>query len=112
MNDIENRQRQIAETNDQVRQTLARDRLMVTVGIQELSQETQNRIFTAIETYDSFKPSNDPYLEHDFGKVEVDGHTVFWKLEYYDNNLEYHTPDALNRSVTRRVLCVMLAEEY
>ena len=112
MNEKENRTRQIAETNDHVRKTLFRDRLMITIGVQGLSQDTQNKIFAAIETYDDFQESNDPHSEHDFGDLEVDGVTVFWKIDYFDNGLKYHSPDVLDRSVTRRVLTVMLAEEY
>ena len=111
MENTENQQRQIAETNDQVRQTLFRDRLIITNGIQCLSQDTQNKIFTAIESYEEFQESNDPHKEHDFGALEVDGNSMFWKIDYFDNELEYHTPDVLDRSVTRRVLTVMLAEE-
>ena len=112
MSEKENRVQQIAETNDQVRQTVMRDRLMITSGIRRLSHDTQNKIFAAIETYDDFKPSNDPHKEHDFGSIKIDGNSVFWKVDYFDNDLEYHSPDVLNRSVTRRVLIVMLAEEY
>ena len=112
MKNTENQKQQIAETNDQVRQTLFRDRLMITIGVQGLSQETQNKIFATIEIYDDFKPSNDPHKEHDFGSLEVDGNSVFWKIDYFDDGLEYHSPDVLDRSVTRRVLTVMLSEEY
>ena len=112
MENTENQKRQIAEANDQVRQTLFRDRLMITIGVQGLNLDTQNKIFAAIETYNDFNPSNDPHQEHDFGALEVDGNSVFWKIDYFDNGLEYHSPDVLNRSVTRRVCTVMLAAEY
>ena len=102
----------IAEINDQVRRTLTRDRLAITRGIQQLGTETVNRIFEAIEHFDDFTPDNDPYGERDMGNVEVDGHRVFFKFDYYDNDLGFHSPDTLNRAVTRRVLTIMLAEEY
>ena len=85
---------------------------MITIGIQSLSQETQAKIMNGIAGYDNFTASNDPHKEHDFGDLEVDGNLIFWKLDYFDNALEYHSPDVLDRSVTRRVLTVMLAEEY
>ena len=85
---------------------------MVTIGVQGLSTDTQAKIMTGIAEYDDFKPSNDPHKEHDFGDLEVDGNLIFWKFDYFDEALEYHSPDVLDRSVTRRVLTVMLAEEY
>lgn len=112
MENNKNRTRQISEINDQVRQTLLRDCLLLTIGVQGLAQTTQAKIFAAIETYDDFKEANDPHGEHDFGELEVDRNQLFWKIDYYDNELEYHSPDVLDRSVTRRVLTVMLAEEY
>jgi hypothetical protein len=50
--------------------------------------------------------------EHDFGSFEADGHMIFFKIDYYDKSLTYHSPDAADRSVTERVITIMLAEEY
>ena len=102
----------LTSTNDQVRQTLMRDRLYVTSGVHQLGDAMMARIFAAIETYEDFTPANDPHGEHDFGVIEIDQERIFWKLDYFDNAREYHSPDVLNRSVTKRVLTVMLADEY
>ena len=56
--------------------------------------------------------ANDPHEEHDFGLFEADGHTIFFKIEYYDKSLTAHSPDASDLSVTERVITIMLAEEY
>jgi Protein of unknown function (DUF3768) len=53
--------------------------------------------------------ANDPHEEHDFGSFEADGHTIFFKIDYYDQNLTYHSPDP---AVTRRVITIMPTEEY
>ena len=66
----------------------------------------------SILPFSDFNPDNDPHQEHDFGMVEVDGQKVFFKFDYFDNGLQMHSPDVLNRAVTRRVLTIMLAEEY
>lgn len=102
----------IAEVNDQVRKTLIRDRLMLTIGISSLPREMQAKIFRAIEEFDDFGADNDPWGEHDFGVVEVDGERVFFKFDYFDNAFDMHSPDNTVRDVTRRVLVVMLADEY
>jgi hypothetical protein len=55
---------------------------------------------------------NDPYDEHDFGSVTVAGHVVFFKIDYFDLDLRNHSPDPSEPAVTRRVMTLMLAEEY
>jgi hypothetical protein len=46
----------------------------------------------------------------DFGAFDVDGHTIMFKIDYYDQNLSMHSPD--HPGVTQRVITIMLAEEY
>ena len=55
---------------------------------------------------------NDPHQEHDFGSFEAEGHTIFFKIDYYDKQLQMHSPDPSNPAVTQRVITIMLAEEY
>jgi Protein of unknown function (DUF3768). len=62
--------------------------------------------------YDAFTPDNDPYEEHDFGKIEYDEQVIFWKFDYYDLDLSMMSPDPSDPAVTARVLTVMLADEY
>ena len=100
----------IRELNDQARQTLSGCRVMVTQGIQQLDQLED--ILTAVQQFRDFNSSNDPYSEHDFGKIELFGETVFWKFDYYDLALEYGSEDPSDPAVTSRVLTIMLASEY
>jgi hypothetical protein len=62
--------------------------------------------------FDAFTPDNDPHGEHDFGAFDEGGDRFFWKIDYYDKQMEFGSPDAADPDVTARVLTLMLAEEY
>lgn len=36
----------------------------------------------------------------------------YWKIDYYDRNLEFHSPDPADPSATVRVLTIMRVDEY
>ena len=85
---------------------------VMTTGIAALGPEAVARIIQTIAVYDDFCHANDPYEEHDFGSFEADGHLIFFKIDYYNKALTYHSPDPSEPSVTERVITIMLAEEY
>ena len=84
----------------------------MTPGIAALGQEAVERIVKTIAVFDDFCHANDPHEEHDFGSFEADGHTIFFKIDYFDRDLKYNSPDPTDPAVTMRVITVMLAEEY
>jgi len=102
----------VRELNDQFRNTLIGGRTVMTSGIAALDAKLIQRIVSAVSSFAAFDADNDPYHEHDFGALEIDGHKVFFKIDCYDKNLEYGSPDPSDASVTARVLTIMLAEEY
>ena len=63
-------------------------------------------------TYSLYRARVNPYGEHDFGSVDLNGGRYFWKIDYYDNDLTAHSPDPADPDVTRRVLTIMCAGEY
>ena len=102
----------IRALNDEMRQRLIGGMAIMTPGIAALGPEAVARIVKTIEVYDDFCHANDPHEEHDFSAFDADGHRVFFKIEYYDDTLTYHSPDPADPSVTKRVITIMLAEEY
>lgn len=102
----------ISKLNDHARQTFTGCRVFITRGISELEPGLIRQIVQAVQSFNQFTPDNDPYGEHDFGRVIVAEHVIFWKFDYYDLDLQMHSPDAADPTVTARVLTIMLADEY
>jgi hypothetical protein len=107
-------QKSIRELNDAFRKTLDLNlgRVLVTSGVSALGHEKQHDILKAVQDFSSFDSGNDPHGEHDFGSFELAGDKFFWKIDYYDPDLEHGSEDPADPSKTTRVLTVMLAEEY
>jgi hypothetical protein len=102
----------IRALNDELRQNLTLGTALITAGVAALGAEAVARIVKTIAVYDDFCHANDPYEEHDFGSFEVDGQTIFFKIDYLDKALAFHSSDPADPSVTERVITIMLAEEY
>ena len=102
----------IRALNDELRQNFAGGAAVMTSGIAALGAEAVTRIVKTIAVFDDFCHANDPHEEHDFGAFDADDHRVFFKIDYFDESLTYHSLDPADPSVTKRVITIMLAEEY
>jgi hypothetical protein len=102
----------IRALNDQLRTTGQGGDLVVTRGIAALEVDAKASIFAAVQTFDRFTTDNDPHGEHDFGLIEIAGERIMFKIDYYDRSMTGHSPDESDPNVTRRVLTIMLANEY
>jgi hypothetical protein len=97
--------------NDALRTSLSGS-VLLTRAVAALGAEAQREIFEAVRRYDAFDAANDPYGEHDFGAVEIKGTRIVFKIDYYDRDYAFASPDASDENLTRRVMTIMLAEEY
>lgn len=102
----------IAKLNDDCRQCRGDHLLTITPGVRELGPLAVIKIVAQVRTFDNFNDGNDPYGERDFGAFEQGTDTIFWKIDCYDKQLEYGSPDQTDPAVTQRVLTIMLASEY
>jgi Protein of unknown function (DUF3768) len=119
----------IARLNDLARRAMGiACTVVATVGFRSLPDADQSCVRELIETFDAFTEDNDPHGERDFGCIyqlgdgrwtterprvrEDESERVFWKLDYYDRYLQFASGDAANPAITRRVLTIMLADEY
>jgi len=113
------RAKRIAELNDRLRTALGiccgvPGMAVTTRGIADLDESAKVRVLQAVRHFRDFSEDNDPYGEHDFGRVEIDGvGRVFWKIDYYaDAECVYGSEDPADTNQSYRVLTIMLAEEY
>ena len=102
----------IRRLNDELRRNPARGLAVITPGIAALGPEAVQQILRTISGYDDFRTEDNPYGENDFGAFEVNAEKVFFKIDYYDKALNAHSPDPSDPEVTKRVLTIMLANEY
>ncbi len=102
----------IRDLNDELRKTGIGGKTYLTRGISRRVRTLSRMPARPFESFDAFSEDNDPWQEHDCATLDVDGETVMFKIDYYDLNMEYGSPDPADPNVTRRVLTIMLAEEY
>lgn len=102
----------IRELNDRFRFSFAGGQVLMTSGITALPAALQALICDQVQKFVAFTPDNDPHGEHDFGSVTVHGHKIFWKIDYYAPDMLHGSDDPADPALTRRVLTIMLAEEY
>ena len=102
----------IRQLNDAFRTTFAGGMVVMSTSVAELPDMVRAAALKEVAEFDTFDETNDPYEEHDFGPFEVDFHRIFFKIDYLDQAVTCHSPDPADPSVTKRVITIMLAEEY
>lgn len=109
----EQRKARIRALNDALRRgECTNGKVLLTSGIHERGEPFVAAVVRGVMHFDDFGEDNDPHREHDFGALEVEGERVFFKVDYYDETLQWLSPDPADPSVTKRVLTIMLAHEY
>lgn len=110
--DAANQAAAIRDKNDAFRKSFSGGRVLLTPGVTNLSADHQQTVLLAVQAFDDFSPDNDPYGERDFGAVTLEDAVFFWKIDYYDLDLQFGSSDPANDDLTSRVLTVMRADEY
>ena len=99
----------IRDLNDAFRRSMSGGRFTMTAGVAALPGDRLSRLVDAVRSFADFNADNDPHGEHDFGAVEIAGARYFWKIDLYEDP---EVKGADGKSITTRVLTIMLAEEY
>jgi len=102
----------IARLNDMLRTRGIGGEVFATPGVTNLSHDMRGRVLIAIREFNDFDSGNDPYAEHDFGSVDVEGQRFFFKIDAYDTSYQFASEDPTDPNKTRRVMTIMKADEY
>lgn len=100
----------IAKLNDELRQLIPNlpfpHQLVLTDEVAALPADQLSELLSLVKNFNVFTDENDPFKEHDFGKIEMRENTFFWKYDYFDPALKYFEQNG------QRVLTVMFSHEY
>jgi hypothetical protein len=98
--------------NDNFRSTYIGGQVFMTAGVNALPIDTKARLLLAVQSFVKFTEDNDPHHEHDFGSIEIEGETYFFKIDYYALDMDGGSEDPVDPEKTARVLTIMRADEY
>lgn len=115
MTDQDNTSKKIALLNDRFRKNIGNgSEVFVT---QAFAQKGNAFVFAAINfvkyyEFSKIDMGDNPYGENDFIVGEIDGTKFFFKIDCYDNELNYGSEDPSNPKITRRIGTFLLPEDY
>ena len=98
--------------NDFLRKYFIGGKVVITPLVECLDENVFMELIEKVQNFDAFTEGNDPYGEHDFGSVDVNGKRYYWKIDYYNTDFTEHSEDKSDPSITERVLTIMRADEY
>tara|TARA_R110002110_G_scaffold289314_3_gene503582 strand:+ start:1351 stop:1731 length:381 start_codon:yes stop_codon:yes gene_type:complete len=111
----------IAAQNDAFRRTIfggapvtdaPQGQFVMTRGVAALGPDVQLELTRRVATFDGFNADSDPQGWHEMGVIEFDGTTVWFKLDLYDVDYQYGSPEPSDPEQTCRVLTLLLPSEY
>lgn len=96
----------IQKLNDQLRTQSKGGQILLTRSVSQMNLNEQYELHVKIAQFNHFTEDNDPYGEHDYGSLQLDGQTYFFKIDYYDTDYRFLSPDPSNEDLTKRVLTI------
>ena len=103
---------EIAKLNDAFRANPSLGTLILTEGIRSNTHDDITTIINKVRNFNDFDENNNPYGERDFGAFDFKDKKIFWKIDYYDKEFLYLSPDVSKPRLTNRVMTIMYADEY
>lgn len=89
-----------------------RGQFVMTRGVAAFGPDSQLELTRRVAVFDGFNADSDPKGWHVMGVIDLDGKTVWFKLDLYDVDYQYGSPEPSDPEQTRRVLTLLLPSEY
>jgi len=111
----------IAAQNDAFRRTILpsdgqppapKGKIVMTQGISGLDPDVQLELTRQVAAFEAFVEESDPHGWHEMGVIEIADTTVWFKIDLYDTQYQYGSPEPQDLAQTRRVLTLLLPSEY
>ena len=102
----------IALLNDAFRTSFSGGKVLMTASVDALPDMVKAAALQQVAAFADFTDDNDPLDEHDFGSFKLCNRKFFWKIDYYDKDLQHGSEDPADPDKTTRVLTLMFAEDY
>ena len=109
--------KRIRHLNDRLRQDFlygvhGDNSVVVTSGVIAMGDPFVKAAMRAVANYATFTPECDPWDEHNFGAMPIGPKTVLFKIDYFDLDMRFAAENPAVASQTKRVLTIMLQDEY
>jgi hypothetical protein len=85
---------------------------VMTRGVAALGPDAQLQLTRLVAAFDGFNADSDPPGWHEMGVIEFEDTTVWFKIDLYDVDYQYGSPEPSDPEQTRRVLTLLLPSEY
>ena len=85
---------------------------VMTRGVAALGPDAQLALTRSVASFDAFNADSDPHGWHEMGAIDLDGTTVWFKIDLYDVDYQYGSSEPSDLEQTRRVLTLLLPSEY
>ena len=86
--------------------------VVMTAGVAARDDAFRAALIHAVAAYEDFNPDCDPHGWHEMGVVDIEGETVWFKIDLYDEAYEYGASDPTDPRFTRRVLTLLFPSVY
>jgi hypothetical protein len=81
--------------------------VLLTAGVDTLPSDLQAMVVRHVATFSDFNEDNDPRGKHAFGSFILARRKFFFKLDFYDSNMEFGSEDPDDPAKTARVLTII-----